>query len=374
MTLPPRARAIAIGGALGLLAACSTLGSDGQGDLGLPTAGVGPFRRLAAGEVPGIAPFVLDGEGGYREPAVLGDDPREPRVWLFAGAVGKGDDGVPKGPVIVRTYATDGRSFAGSGAPPGRGAGLALAPSEPWEGGVVGSPFALRVGAEVWLFYAGAGGVGLARAPSPSAPFVKDSAPVLDARGAAPWERGAPAAPTAYVEGGRVHLFYSSGGYLGEAVSDLSARTFTRVDADPSTPALDPALGPSPRVDPSTLAPGEKPPFDEAGVADPCVSVRDTPAAATRVHVRVLYTGLAAAGTTAIGFAARYGHEGPLTRQPLAVYAAKGKERAPALLDLGERGYLYFTEPRSSDGREAIGAGFAPGSGSPGPLATPAGE
>ncbi len=363
--------------ALACAGACSTVGSEGRGDVGLPTSGVGPFRRLASGEVPGIAPFVLDGEGGYRDPAVLAEDPgaSEPRVWLFAGALGAGAEGIPKGPVIVRTFAPDGRSFAGTGLGPGRGTELALAPTEAWEGGEagkLGAPFVLRVGAEIWMFYAAAGGIGLARAPGPTAPFVKDPGPVLDARAAATWERGAPASPSAYVEGGRVHLFFSSGGFLGEAVAEPGARTFSRVDADPSTPELDPVLGPGPRVDPKSLAPGEKAAFDEAGVADPCVSVRTTPASAARTQVRVLYTGIAASGASAIGFAARYGHAGRLTRQPLAIYAAKGKERAPALLDLGERGYLYFTEPRS-DGREGVGAGYAPAGGTPGPLA-PRGE
>lgn len=353
-----------------LASSCATLGSEGLGDVGLPSSGVGPFRRLTTDEVPGIAPFVLDGEGGYREPAVLSDDASEPLVTLYAGATGAGRDGVPKGPVIVRSFAKDGRSFVGSGGGPGRGTSLVLAPSEAWEGGEVGSPYALRVGvvsaSAILLFYAGAQGIGVAKATSSEGPFVKTGAPVLDANGASGWESEPPRAPTAYLDGRTIHLFFASGGSLGEAVADVDALAFRRVDADPSTVGIDPVLSPSAPVDPKTLAVGEKPPFDEAGLTDPCVAVRVTPAG--RAHVRVLYTGKARAGTTAIGFAARYGHQGVLVRQAVPVYAAKGKERAPALLDLGDRGYLYFTQPRSSDAREGIGGGYFPAQGKPGPL------
>lgn len=350
------------------LSACATIGSDGLGDVGLPSAGVGPFRRLRAGEVVGIAPFVLDGEGGYREPTALAVSSAGPEVVLFAEATGSGRDGTPVGPILVRTRALDGRSFRGSGGGPGRGTEVVLVPSRPWEEGEVRSPFVMRLRGEVVLFYSGKNGrIGLARGPSLDGPFVPSDSPVLDETGRAPWEVEPPRAPTAYVEGDRVHLFYAAGGFVGEAVADPGTLTFRRVDADPSTPELDPALSPSPTVDPKSLAPNEKPPFDEAGVGDPDVSVRETPAG--RVHVRVLYTGTSSAGAKVVGFAARYGHAGKLTRQPLPVYAAKGKERAPSLLDLGERGYLYVTEPRSTDGREGIGAAFAPAASEPGPPA-----
>jgi len=348
------------------LGACATIGSDGLGDVGLPSAGVGPFRRLTSAEVPGIAPFVLDGDGGYREAAVLAEGSDTPALTLFAGATGQGRDGIPVGPVIVRSRAIDGRSFVGTGNGPGRGPALVLAASEAWEAGGVHSPFALRLGAEVLLFYAGTnGGIGVARAGVAEGPYTKD-APVLSAAAARPEEEGPPRAPSVYLEGDTLHLFYATPRGIFEATSPRGALAFTKVDADPSTPALDPVLTRAPAVDPATLGPGEKPPFDERAVSDPCVALRTTPAG--RAHVRVLYTGTSLAGTTAIGFAARYGHAGPLVRQVLPVYAAKGKERAPALLDLGARGYLYVTEPRTSDARDGVGGAFFPASGDPGPL------
>lgn len=349
-----------------VLGACATIGSDGLGDVGLPSAGVGPFRRLTSDEVPGIAPFVLDGDGGYREAAVLSDNPETTEVVLYAGATGQGRDGIPVGPVIVRSLAKDGRSFVGTGNGPGRGTQLALAASEPWEAGGVHSPFALRVDAQILLFYAGSqGGIGVARASAVEGPYTKDPAPVLDAKDAAREEGGAPRAPSVYLEGDTLHLFYATPAGLFEAVSPRSPLAFRRVDANPSTSALDPVLTRAPDVDPKSLGPGEKPPFDERAVGDPCVALRTTPAG--RPHVRVLYTGTSLAGTTAIGFAARYGHEGPLVRQVIPIYAAKGKERAPALLDLGAKGYLYVTEPRT-DGRDGVGGSFFPASGDPGPL------
>jgi hypothetical protein len=113
--------------------------------------------------------------------------------------------------------------------------------------------------------------------------------------------------------------------------------------------------------DPSTLAPGEKPPFDTSGVFDPCLAPRVTPAG--RLHVRVLYTGLDAQGVTSIGFAARYGDAGPLYRQPQAVYAVNKREAAPALFEWPGGSLLYVgqdRQPTPDTHTLAIAAAYAP--------------
>ena len=52
--------------------------------------------------------------------------------------------------------ALDGRSFDRLVQP-------VLTAAEPWENGTVGAPSVLQVGDEVWLYYAGGGGIGMAK-------------------------------------------------------------------------------------------------------------------------------------------------------------------------------------------------------------------
>jgi hypothetical protein len=324
--------------------ACATTGASGRGDENLPTSGVGPFRKLADDEVLGVAPFVLDDKAGlYREPAVLADG-----AAAILYAVGRDGDR----DVIVRSRADDARSFYGTSSDTGHRPVTVLAADAPWEGASLGGPFALRQGAEIVLYYAAAGGIGLARS-SDGLAFRKEPAPVLGPDPSAAWETTAPSGPSAYVDAaGKTHLFYAAGPAIGEAVSDDGVH-FVRAGF-----VLVPAAAPAP----GTLAPNEKPPFDTVRVADPCVAPRVTPAG--RVQVRVLYTGTGADGATTIGLAARYGDVGPLERAATPVYAVGQKESAPALLELGAEAFLYVGQQRSATGGgsyPAIAAAFAPG-------------
>ena len=337
-------RAIARLIGLGLMAACATTGAGGEGDRNLPSAGVGPFRRLEPEEVKGVAPFVLDDARAlYRDPAVLreGDS-----TLLYAVARVDGAD------VIVRTRATDERTFFGASGHFGERPVVVLAPDAPWEGALSG-PALLRVRDEIWLFYGGREGIGVARS-SDGLSFRKEPGPVLPRDPAAgSWEPAAPRAPSVYaLPDGRLRMLYAAGGALGEAES-VDGVAWSRIGAGP-------VLGPAPAPAPESLLPNEKPPFDAASIGDPCVATRTTPAG--RLHVRVLYTGTDAAGATAIGFAARYGESGPLSRQPVPVYSVGQREAAPALLDLGDRSFLYVQQERRDGDASfvAIAGAFAP--------------
>lgn len=330
---------------LWLVAACATTGDPGEGDRGLPSAGVGPFRKLGDEEVSGTAPFVLDDPGAlYREPAVLRDGDA---TLLYAVATVGGPDEARD--VIVRTRATDERSFFGArvGAKPP----VVLEPDAPWEGALSG-PSAVRFRGEVLLYYAGADGVGVARSPDGVA-FAKVPGPIL-ARSAeaGPWEVTPPRAPSVFaLPDGRLRMLYVAGAAIGEAESDDGIAWRRLGDR--------PVLGPAPP--PGSPLPGDKPPFDAAAVGDPCAVTRITPAG--RLHVRVLYTGTGAAGATAIGLAARYGADGALERQAAPVYAVGQGERAPALLDLGATSFLYVEQLRRVGSRPpyaAIAAAIAP--------------
>jgi len=367
----------------GSLTSCATTGAAGEGDRDLPTVGVGPFRKLGVTEVPGIAPFVLDDRVRlYRDPAVLADGDA---TLLYAVATVAGPAGCddPAGcDVIVRSRALDGRAFFGTTGDIGHVPPVVLRADQPWEmpppgappstpfSGIAG-PFALRVEGEIFLYYGAAGGIGLARS-SDGLVFRKEPGPVL-ARDPSSWERSAPRAPTVYrLPGGSFRLLYAagtdatsalaSGAALGEAESDDGIH-FRRLDADPSTPAVDPVLAPSPSPSsPPAIIPGDLPPFDDLAVDDPCALVRTTPAG--RLHVLVLYTGASRAGGSTVGFAARYGDRGPLVRQASPVYAVGARERAPALLQRPGESFLYVQQDRRVDARltyPAIAAAYAPG-------------
>jgi len=333
---------------------CATTGATGEGDRNLPTVGVGPFRKLAADEVPGIAPFVLDDRVAiYREPAVLPGDLDSAILY----AVGR-QNGVD---VIVRSRAEDGRAFFGTSGDFGKTPPAVLSPDLPWEGSSVSGPFVLRVNAEIVLYYAAAGGIGMARSDD-GLVFTKERAPVLSRDPASSWETTEVRAPSAYVlPDGHLRLLYASGSSIGEADS-VDGVHFQRVDPDPSTPAIEPVLGPAPPAAPGSLLPNERPPFDTARVGDPCVLLRSSPTG--RLHIRVLYTGADEAGATAIGFAGRYGDKGFLDRQAAPVYSVGAKESAPALLEVSGGSYLYVQQDRRVDERltyTAIAAAYAPG-------------
>lgn len=343
-----RARAL-----LGVLFAvsCATTGAEGEGDRDLPSVGVGPFRKLEGAEVAGLAPFVLDGRGpNYREPAVL-DDHGETLLY----AVAHREDGAD---VIVRTRATDGRAFYGAASDIGHDPAVVLVPDATWEASALTGPFAVRVGQEIWLYYAAGEGIGIARSSDGGITFRKEPAPIFTPdHDAAPWEGTAVRAPSVVVlPDGRFRLFYASGVSIGEAES-ADGLHFRRLDADPSTVELDPVLVPSRPPAPGDLARNEnenenenaKPPFDMVAVSDPSASLRTT--SAGRLLVRVLYTGVGDGGATAIGYAGRFGDMGPLTRNAVPVYAVHQSEAAPALMDRGETSMLYIQQIRrvSSD-------------------------
>ena len=340
---------------------CSTLGTPTSSDVNLPTAGVGPFRKLSAPEVRGAAPFVLDDSGAlYREPSALAADPSNPAsssVYLFVVAAEAAGSGM--GDVLVRTRAEDARSFYGTTLDLGHAPPVVLSADAAWEGTNLGGPSALRVGGRFFLYYAAAGGIGLAESDD-GLSFVKQPGPVLAPEPTAAWETAAPSAPSVAVfPDGYFHMLYVAGVAVGEAIS-RDGVAWTRLDADPTTPALDPVLSPS-----AQGAPPDAGPFDAARVGDPCLLPTVSPAG--RLVVRVLYTGFASAGSSrgpsTIGFAARFGAAGPLVRQTDPVFAVGKHEAAPALFEWAQGSMLYVQMDNGGILKPypAVAAAFAPG-------------
>jgi hypothetical protein len=325
--------------------ACATLGSPPGGDQGLPSADMGPFRAITTAEESNNPPFVLVSTvSQLTEPSALAVDPSDRsslNVYLYAVSTPIVGSGV--GPsVIVRSRAEDARSFYGSfGDPKHSAPPVVLSASLPWEGPSVAGPSVIRVGAAYYLYYAAAGGIGLARSAD-GLKFEKMPMPVLATDPAASWEITAPFAPSvAVLPDGTFDMMYSAGVSIGEATS-LDGISFTRQDADPETPELDPVF--TPLRGAGTVADGAVAPFDTGQVSDPCVLPRVSPAA--RLVTRVLYTGYDrppgdGARSSAIGFAARYGTTGRLTRQPLPSFSISMQEAAPTYVEWAGGELLY---------------------------------
>ena len=164
--------------------ACATLANEaGDLDVERPNALAGPFRLLKDPELSSKdAPYILKKRySDFRDPSVIAEGSELGPTTLYATVTS------PSGDSIQRFSAPDGRSFDPAGAD-------VLTPTESWEGGAIAQPSVARVNGELWLAYAAAGGIGLARS-SDGETFVKDPAPVLEAGGDA-WEGGvAPQAP-----------------------------------------------------------------------------------------------------------------------------------------------------------------------------------
>jgi hypothetical protein len=315
------------------VAACATLGASNDGEENLPSAGVGPFRPLEKTELLDEPPLVVAGQDAqFRDPGVLAlGEPGDLRAALYVVATL-----VPGRAAIVRTRAEDGRSFYGTAKDRGHAPQPVLAPDQPWEGDELSGPSALEAGGEVWLYYAAAGGIGRARS-SDGLKFAKDPAPVLVADATVTWETSAPHAPSVVaLPDGTFRMMYAAGRSIGEASSPDGVH-WRRLDAEPSTPGIDPVLSPGPIGS-----------FDSDEVTDPVLLPRTT--AGGRLAVRVIYAGYAypedaAAGrSSTIGVAARYGDSGPLVRGVGPVYSAQKHEAHPAILDTREGTFLYVDQ------------------------------
>lgn len=326
------------------LAACATLADAATGDRDLPSSGVGPFRELRSAEMglSLVAPNVVDDKSARSRDASILDLDGDPATFEVAGYFAAGEGGVDgAAPVAIRrSVALDGRSFD-------RQSEVVLEVTEAWEGGTIGAPSAIAVGDEVWLYYAAAGGIGLARSAD-GVTFEKAPGPVL-AVAEDGWDAGAaPRSPSVIaLAGGGLAMFYEAtiGGVsaIGEARSD-GGEAWTRVADGPVLEA-----GPS----------GEEA-YDDAGVGAPCALAGET--SLGRPVMRLYYAAEGSQGKRVIGLAGRF-EDGPFERGASAVMGA-GSSRAPgepAAIAFEGVTLLFVTQHRtSSDDSAAIAGGVAP--------------
>jgi hypothetical protein len=279
--------------------ACATLADAESGGDNLPNAGAGPFRALRSDEVGNLRsapnvlvddetfprdPAILDIDGDLSTPAVVGYFSLTPKVPMT-----EPDPATPSR-AIVRYDALDGRSFQ-------RASLVVLVPEHTWEGASFGAPSVLRVGSEIFLYYAAEGGIGLARTNDGVA-FNRLSVPVLGANADTnTWEKGNPPANpgVVFLDDGTFLMFYDvlvSPGVrkIGEARSK-DGLTWERVLPGP-------ALEPRPDTNPND------PNYDGVSVEAPNPVLGRT--SEGRPMLRVYYEAHDALGRRTIGLAARY--------------------------------------------------------------------
>ena len=338
------------------LAACATIPEAGGGGVNLPNAAAGPFRAIVQVEIGSsrVAPNALsDDEEFVRDPSVVDLD-GDPSTFVVAGYFGAA---VAQGGVkpavadptreIRRYEALDGRSFD-------RSAEVVLSPSEGWEGGVMGQPSALRTGGETWLYYAAAGGIGLAKSGDGHA-FTRVAGPILGAATGG-WEGAAiPSSPgVVRLSDGSFRMFYevaisAEATAIGEA-SSADGVTWKRVGTAPALAASAPREG-------------FDPPYDDASVGSPFPVLATS--ADGRAVLRVYYGARDHGGAQVIGLAARYleAPEAPLQRATAAVFGTSKplSPREPCALIYPDFTLLFATQKSASTTeRPAVAAAVAP--------------
>ena len=182
-----------------LAVACATIGDETNFPDVVQTSGVGPFRLLTEAETGisrGPEGRVLPAGEAFGRAMIAGDS------LFYASAPFPTEtpdrrDGLPEGD--VDTEQVDpftihrGTRAAGAEAPPfGFEAGpVVLSAQEPWEGEDVYDPWVLETASGARLYYAAAGGIGLAEAPSLDGTFARTAGPLVeDARSPSVVERG----------------------------------------------------------------------------------------------------------------------------------------------------------------------------------------
>ena len=337
-------------------AACATLADAETGGENLPSAGGGPFRALSKEEVGAnrSAPNVLVDEKTFpRHPAVIDadGDAATPEVFGYFAMTPKPATGAPnplaKTREIVRYRALDGRTFEDPSE-------TVLTIGAPWEGTFIDAPAVVRVGEEVFLYYAAEGGIGLARSTN-GGQFVRESGPVL-----APepnnWEAGeVPSSPgVVRLEDGSFLMFYDVAGdkpdsrRIGEARS-ADGISWTRVGTGA-------ALEPQVDVDENNLF------FDGVAVEGPYPVLAQS--SEGRPMLRVYYAALDARGRRAIGLAARFdAASGALERAIGQVFGGSPRPKEPCVLVRPGYSLLFVTQFKGTSKSEqipAIAAGLSP--------------
>ncbi|RLB57647.1 MAG: hypothetical protein DRI90_17765 [Deltaproteobacteria bacterium] len=340
------------------LPACATLADTGGGDVNMPNAAAGPFREITTAEIGNsrVAPYGLRDDDEFPRDVTVVDVDGEPdslEVFAYVARTDFDPEQEPDPTVppneIVRHTAVDGRSFE-------RQSDLVLAPVAGWEGDTVGAPAALRVGDEIWLYYAGAGGIGLATS-SDGLTFQRDGDGLVFGPPASGWDQGSVPTSPAVVQlpDGTFQLFYQAAtaqdvSAIGEAVS-ADGRSWERLGDGPVLAAT------------GASADRSRPHLDALSVAAPCVVMGES--SQGRTIQWVYYAAVGETGKRTIALAGRYGFVGPLSRAASPVFGTTGslEPTEPWVMVYPGFSLLFVTEKAGSTeslAYPAVAIGVAP--------------
>lgn len=324
--------------ALIFLAGCSTLAEAGGGNDNLPNAGAGPFREIKNEELGQgrAAPYAFRDDDDFQRDAAYLDadgDIATLETWAYVArtAFGEGVDPDPSAPSneIVRHIALDGRSYA-------RQFEVVLTPQADWEGDTVARPAVVRSGRTVFLYYAGAGGIGVATS-SDGVAFARAGANPILTEGTSP--------SVIVLPDGRFRMYYA---VRNEAeirvVESEDGVTWSESGAQPSL---------APRA-------GE---LDEGGVSAPFAILGQS---AEGRDIEFLYYGaIAADDQRTIAMVARYGTSGPWSYATAPVFGGTGSlaPTEPVVVPFDGFKLLFVTQKAGSTEAldyPAIAVGVAP--------------
>ncbi|MEZ4293705.1 MAG: hypothetical protein R3B70_01925 [Polyangiaceae bacterium] len=335
--------------AMGLLlvgSGCATLAGAATGDRDLPNAEAGPFRELKKGELglSLVTPNAADDTKTLSRDVSVIDLDGDPATFAIAGYFAASANGAEVDEPTIeirRTVAEDARSFD-------RQREVVLQVSEAWEEGTIGGRARSRDG-EVWLFYAGGQGIGLATSGDGVAFSKHAGGPVLGVASEG-WDAGAVPKSPSVVElpGGELAMFYEV--TLGDGKSAIGeARSGDGVSWE--------RVGEGPRITPG---PAGEEAYDDARVGGPCAVAAVTELG--RDVLRLYYSAESSAGKRTIGLAARFEDEA-FERAASPVFGA-GSSRGPSepsVIAFDGFTMIFATQSRSNtDESPAVAGGVAP--------------
>ncbi len=322
-----------------LCSACATLADGEPGLDNVPTAKAGPFRLFADGELaePRSAPYAMDDATSRLRDLSVVDLDGDPGTLAVDGYFSANAEADPEGAPptsIVRVGAPDGRSF---GAQPE----VVLSSTRRWEGGTVGAPSVLpQSGGAVLLYYAGAGGVGLASSPD-GVSFTPADEPVLDVASCG-WCGAPPSSPAVVQLGeGALALFFETTRGGRAAIGQATSADGVVWTVDPAGPVL------------TTGAPGG---LDDVWIGTP-YAVRGTSTEGREI-LYVYYAARAESGKQVIGVAARFldDPDAPLEKSASNVFtpSSRVEPREPAVVRFSEFTFFFVTQYRSTTVKEPV--------------------
>lgn len=263
--------------ALALLTGCAALGKETPFSEPVSTSGVGPFRRLTDEETRFRGRAIELGNVAVDRASFAGGS-------LFYGAAPALDPLPVRNPALPVNELDPAqlepfRIFRSStetefGFDPGT---VLLTASEAWEGGYVTQPFALELAdGSVRLYYAAAGGIGVAVAQSADGTFTRNGDGLALANNMGVQAAGLRSPAVAQLDG--TYYLYADDGVDVWVATSVDGLTFTLLDTDDAAAGVNPLAIPGPA--------DEDDPMERAHVS-PAAVVATSPTGRTTLRLYV---------------------------------------------------------------------------------------